>query len=860
MDNSNTHTPMIRQYLAIKKEYPDTLLFYRMGDFYEMFFDDAQKAAPLLDITLTQRGQSGGQPIPMAGVPYHAAERYLAKLVKLGLSVAICEQVNDDTTQKGPMKREIVRIITPGTISDENLLDERQDNLIAAITYTDQRYGIAVLDITSGRFEIDEMNERTMAISRLQQINPAEVLIHHDLSLPEVNHHPGLRRLSAFEFDLKQAQQVLNDQFSDSRVLREHDYPAAICAAGCLLRYAREMQRSPLIHVHRIQLMQLCKEMIIDENTYRSMEIIANTNGTTQYSLLNIIDRCATGMASRLLRRWLRYPSCDRTVISNRHQAIDTLQAAGCVNALRQILQKVSDLQRILARIGLQSATPRDLAHLGTSLTIIPEIHHTLPPDKQDYLSQIHKRIVAFPEIAELLARAIVPNPPVHIRDGGVIQNGYDKTLDQLRCAREGMAQRILEIEAMERERTSNAKLKVNYNRVHGYYIEVSRHQGGDIPAHYIRKQTLKNTERYTTDELKVCEENALSNKSRALTLEKQIYHQLIQHIGESLIPLLDTAAAIAELDVLNNLAERATTLRLTQPFFHDKSEMHIEGGRHLSVEHSMDTPFITNDLYLHPEQKMLIITGPNMGGKSTYMRQTALISLLAQTGCYVPAQRALLPIIDHLFTRIGSTDNLAGGQSTFMVEMNEVAHILHNATPHSLILIDEVGRGTSTFDGLALAWACVHYLSEKINAFTLFATHYFELTSLSHHLPNIANVHLAVTEQKDEIIFMYAVQSGPATRSYGIQVAGLAGMPPEILGLARDKLTALENQSIANSGDQQMDMFVSPPIETNQPCPMCDAVAQIQPDSLSPKAAHNLLYQLKDMVSGDFVTKHNKN
>lgn len=862
----SNYTPMMQQYLRIKAEHPDELLFYRMGDFYELFFEDARKAAKLLDVTLTARGKSAnGEPIPMAGVPYHAVEGYLARLVRQGVSVAICEQIGDPATSKGPVERKVVRVVTPGTVSDEALLEARRDNLLVAVVQG-KRYGLAALDIGSGRFHVLETGTEDSLLGEIQRMAPAELLIPEDFPCPpSLVERPGLRRRPPWEFDLDTARRKLTDQFGTRDLAGfgcDHLH-AALRAAGCLLQYAQETQRTALPHIQGITVEQPEDSVVLDAATRRNLEIDRNLEGGDEHCLAAIIDRTQTAMGSRLLRRWLNRPLRQLEVLRHRQAVITLLRDAFHYEQFAEPLTAIGDMERILGRVALRSARPRDLARLRDSLAALPLLQHcmaALADDlKADHLNTLSARIAAFPSQHELLTRAIVENPPVVIRDGGVIAAGYDSELDELRDISSNAGDYLVKLEEQEKSRTGISTLKVGYNRVHGYYIEISRAQAHQAPANYIRRQTLKNAERYITPELKAFEDKALSAKSRALAREKGLYDELLETLNEDLAALQDSAAAIAELDVLVNLAERADTLDWVMPGLSETPGIHIRAGRHPVVESTLDKPFVANDVHLDEDRRMLVITGPNMGGKSTYMRQTALIVLLAHIGSAVPADEASIGLVDRIFTRIGSSDDLAGGRSTFMVEMTETANILHNATPTSLVLMDEIGRGTSTFDGLSLAWACARHLAEKVRAFTLFATHYFELTALPEQISGVVNVHLDATEYQDSIVFLHAVQEGPASRSYGIQVARLAGIPQAVIAEAREELSRLEagapplpastsstaagKQPLPRAEPYQPELF-APPVQH----PVLDELRSVDADDLSPRAALELLYRLKAM------------
>jgi DNA mismatch repair protein MutS len=848
MDDFSEHTPVMQHYLRIKAEHPDTLLFYRMGDFYELFFDDAKRAAKLLDIALTARGRSGGQPIPMAGVPFHAVEGYLAKLARQGVSVVICEQTGEPASGKGPMERQVTRIITPGTLTDEALLEERRDNLLAAIHAADNKIGIATLDLSGGRFVVLEAPDEAAALNELARLRPAELLVSEDnrFSLPD---GIALRRQPPWYFALDTAQRLLTKQFGtqDLQGFGCADMSAAIAAAGCLLQYARDTQRAALPHIQGLVVERREDSVLIDAASRRNLELDSTLSANPQHTLTAVMDQCSTPMGSRLFRRWLHRPLRDHAVLRARLQAVGSVLEKYGYETLSPVLRRVGDTQRILARVALKTARPRDLAQLRNALGTLPEIQHILSALNSPRLAELAAQIREFPQLHERLQAAIIETPPQHIRDGGVIANGYDADLDELRQLSENAGNYLIELEARERARTGLPNLKVGYNRVHGYYIELSRSLAAKAPPDYHRRQTLKDVERYITPELKNFEDKVLSARERALAREKHLYEQLLEHLLAHLPDLQSSSAAVAELDVLQNFAERAAALKYSPPEFSDKPGLDIRDGRHPVVEERQDAPFTPNDLVLDHKRRMLIITGPNMGGKSVYMRQAALIVLLAHIGSHVPASRAVLGPIDRIFTRIGASDDLAGGRSTFMVEMTETANILHNATPNSLVLMDEVGRGTSTFDGLSLAWACAEYLARKSGAFTLFATHYFELTRLPAAVKGIVNVHLDAVEHGDKLIFMHQVKEGPASQSYGLQVALLAGVPREVVAQARERLKRLEKQQGALLRPQQDGLSLETPGEQEHPA--LAALRAVQPDELTPKKALELLYRIRELA-----------
>lgn len=854
MDTTETptnprHTPMMQQYLALKAEHPEILLLYRMGDFYELFYDDARRASEMLGITLTSRGQSAGAPIPMAGVPYHSIDNYLARLVRLGESVAICEQIGDPATSKGPVERKVVRIVTPGTITEEALLDDRRDNLLVALHGRAPRFGLAILDVGSGRLSLLQVEGEEVLRGELERLSPAELLVDEDLELADGALAGVVRRMPPWHFELDTARRTLCEQFGtrDLAGFGCEDQPLAVASAGCLLQYARETQRAALPHINGLQVERHDDALLIDAASRRNLEIERGLDGSDAHTLCEIVDRTVTPMGGRCLRRWINRPLRAREPLRQRLDAIERLLDDGRYVGLRETLRGTADVERILARVALRSARPRDLVGLRDALGRLPALCRALAAFDASLPADIVARLAEQPALYALLQRAVVENPPVVIRDGGVIADGFDANLDELRGLSRNADQYLVDLEARERGRTGIATLKVSYNRVHGYYIELGRSHAEKVPADYVRRQTLKHSERYITPELKGFEDRVLSARERALAREKGLYEGLLETLAGALVELQATAAGLAELDALANLAERASALDLCRPELVDLPGIHIEAGRHPVVESVQEGPFVANDLRFDEQRRMLVITGPNMGGKSTFMRQVALIVLLAHAGSYVPARRAVIGPIDRIFTRIGASDDLAGGRSTFMVEMTEAANILHNATEQSLVLMDEIGRGTSTFDGLSLAWATAEHLANRTRAFTLFATHYFELTTLADELPTIANVHLDAVEHGDSIVFLHAVKEGPASQSYGLQVASLAGVPRTVIDAARRRLRALEEQS-----SRQRDIEVAEPqmaLFTPDRGPLHDAVRSLEPDAMTPRDALDALYRLRGLL-----------
>ncbi len=836
------HTPMMQQYLRIKARHEQELLFYRMGDFYELFFDDAERAAELLDITLTARGQSAGKPIPMCGVPFHSVDGYLARLVELGVTVAICEQIGDPATSKGPVERAVVRIVTPGTLTDEALTEGSRESLLMGIDALEDGFAVAWLNLSSGRFQAAVLRNRADLEAELARSQPSEVL-HRGLDL---DYQVAERRLDDLAFDQDLAFEKLTRHFGTRDLTGfgiERSSPV-LGVTAAVLDYARLTQCQDLAYIDHVVLLATDRVVTLDAHSRRNLEIDRRLDGSEEGTLLKLFDTTATAMGARRLRAWLNAPSRDRALVRARQGAVSALLDAG-FQTLHDHLKAVGDLERVVSRIALGSASPRDLGRVRSALDALPEVCACLPPDDAE-LQRLKQDLPDFAELRELLHHALVEAPPATIRDGGAIRTGFDTDFDELKALTENAAEYLSELEQRERDRTGIANLKVGYNRVHGYYIETGKSAAADIPAEYVRRQTLKNAERYITPELKQFEDRALTAQSKALALEKRLFADLVETLGAAGRELRIAAAAAAELDVLASFAERARSLDLVAPILSEDPGIRIEGGWHPVVKATSTSPFVPNDLSFDDRRRLLVITGPNMGGKSTYMRQAALITLLACTGSFVPAAAATVGPIDRIFTRIGASDDLSGGRSTFMVEMTETANILHHATDASLVLLDEIGRGTSTYDGLALAWATAEFLARHVKAYTLFATHYFELTALAAELPATENVHLAATEHQGSIVFLHSVEPGPASQSYGIQVARLAGVPDRVLASARERLQALE-QAQAGADPQQADLFAAPPEEGFGA--LKETLLAADPDSLTPKEAHDLLYRLKALL-----------
>jgi DNA mismatch repair protein MutS len=856
--DSSQHTPLMRQFFAAKAEHPDILLFFRMGDFYELFYDDARKAARLLDITLTQRGSSAGAPIPMAGVPVHAYEGYLARLVALGESVAICEQIGDPALAKGLVERKVVRIVTPGTVTDEALLEERRDTLLMAVARGRTGYGLAWADLAGGRFHCNEVANEDALLAELARLEPAELLIPDEEGWPSFpESRTALRRRAPWLFDPDACRRQLLRFFAvhDLSGFGLEDKSLATAAAGALLGYVEETQKQRLPHLSSIALETSDEGIAMNAATRRHLELDSRVDGNMRHTLLGVLDASVTPMGGRLLRRWLHRPLRDHRVLGERHQAVQALIDEHRVAPLRDWFRALGDVERILARVALRSARPRDLSTLRDALDALPPIREALARIDAPRLAALAAELGRHDEDAALLAGAIAPQPPALLRDGGVIAEGFDPELDELRRLSTHADQFLIDLEARERASSGIATLKVGYNRVHGYYIEISKGQADKAPTHYTRRQTLTGAERYITEELKAFEDKVLSARERSLARERALYEQLLDVLGAHLEPLKRCAAALSELDVLCAFAERAVALDWSRPELVTEPVLRIERGRHPVVEAVREQPFEPNDLVLDGDsvpggRRMLVITGPNMGGKSTYMRQNALIVLLAHIGSFVPAACARIGPIDRILTRIGAGDDLARGQSTFMVEMAETSYILHHATARSLVLMDEIGRGTSTYDGLALAEACARHLAQTNRAWTLFATHYFELTALAEPGSGIANVHLDAVEHGDKLIFMHAVKEGPANRSFGLQVAALAGLPRDVVAQARRTLVELEQRGVPTAAARTTPATLDSPLQFGLFAPQTsaalEALAAIDPDELTPKQALEALYRLK--------------
>ncbi|RBP49280.1 DNA mismatch repair protein MutS [Arenicella xantha] len=841
---------MMQQYLRIKADYPDTLVLYRMGDFYEVFYKDAELASRLLDITLTQRGKSGGEPIPMAGVPFHSIDQYLAKLVKLGRSVAIAEQIGDPATSKGPVERKVVRVVTPGTLTEDSLLDERRDNLLAAIYQKDQHYSIATLELSLGQFKAQQVENEEQLHAELQRLQPAEILLPDSSPLSQLTNLPCPHRsVPNWYFDFDVATELLCQQFNTGNLVAYgcQDFPLAVSAAGALLQYTKDMQYDAIPHINDLSISQKSDYLVIDAASRQNLEIETNLSGGQKFTLVALMDQCANPMGARLLRRWLHGPISDQTALQHRQLAVQEFIEQLDQSSTQKLLRTCGDVERILTRIALNTARPRDLVRLRAALQCLPAIKHLLDSAKSELVITLNSQLGPFQNSLALLESAVLEEPAAVIREGGVIRPSFDAEFEELHTLSKNTGKFLVELEQREREQTGISTLRVKYNRVHGFYIEVSKAQDGSVPEHYIRRQTLKNAERYITEELKEYEDKVLGAREKALAREKYLYQQVLDALQPELGGMRAMAQSLAELDVLANFAERAVTLNFCRPQLSKNPGISIQQGRHPVVEANQSKPFIANDLVFDDNTRMHVITGPNMGGKSTYMRQNALIVLLAYTGSYVPAQSVTVGPIDRIFTRIGAADDLAGGRSTFMVEMTEMANILRNATPNSLVLVDEIGRGTSTYDGLSLAWACALDLAQHLRAFSLFATHYFEITTLADQLENVINVHLDAVEHGQNIVFMYHVKQGPANQSYGIQVARLAGLPDTVLTTANNKLRELEtSQATSPSPQRSLDLQPPKPVADSK---LESALKEADLDNMTARQALTLLYELKSQL-----------
>ncbi|MEE3003489.1 MAG: DNA mismatch repair protein MutS [Pseudomonadota bacterium] len=839
--NFAEHTPMMRQYLTIKEQHKNDLLLYRMGDFYELFFADAVKAAKLLDITLTHRGKSNSEPIPMAGVPYHAAENYIAKLLKLGETVVVCEQVGD-VTAKGPVERKVTKILTPGTVTDQALTDNKGEIILSAVFCYKKLYGIASLEISSGRFFLEQPSSLAELQQTLIRSAPTEILISEeqlDLDLSELKCVVSKR--PAWEFKYKTSYEILLQQLKSQSLsgFGVEGAHVAICAAGALLQYVKLTQKQALPHIDRVKLLEASEEIQLDKTTIANLELYENISGGNKFTLQAVMDKTATPMGSRMLTRLIKRPIRNQATLNSRYDAIDALISSKKYSIMQKIMQPIGDIERIIARIALQTARPRDLEKLQHALFEVPKLKQLLFEVPTNLTKKIAESLESLPELAELLASSIIPNPPVLIRDGGVIKAGFNVELDRLRSFAAESNQYLLDLEQREKSATGIPTLKVGYNRVQGFYIEVSKAHSDNVPNHYNRRQTLKNAERYITSELKSYENEALSSQSKALNLEKELYQQILLSLIEYLPKLKQTIAAIASTDLLTNLAERAVTLRLTRPQLRPELGIRIESGRHGVIEANSSKSFVPNDTDLNHANSLQIITGPNMGGKSTYMRQTALIVIAAHIGSFVPAANAVIGPISKIFTRIGASDDISDGKSTFMVEMSETANILHNCTSDSLILMDEIGRGTSTADGMAIAWATAEYLAAS-RAMCLFATHYLELTQLAAKFQNINNLHFAASEAGDKIIFLHKIKSGAASSSYGLDVAKLAGVPSEVISKAKTIARSY------NSEEQKPITTTRNNSEDNHP--VLIELSKINPDNISPMQALEILHNIKNI------------
>lgn len=853
------YTPAMQHYLRVKSEHPGSLLFYQMGDFYELFYDDAEEAARLLDITLTSRSlSSSGKPIPMAGVPVHSAESYIARLVRKGRSVVICNQVGDAKSGRGPVKRQVAQVVTPGTLTDETLLQDRRENLLAGIYRGEHAYGLAVLELSAGRFTLRECRDKAALDSELERLKPAEILVSEehadDYTPPSVDAPASGCAQPPWHFEFENCHRELCEQLGtrDLSGFGCEDMRAGICAAGALLRYVRDTQQSALPHLRAITAERERDYIEMDAISRGCLEIDRSISGHDEHTLVAVHDHAMSAMGSRCLRRWFGQPLTDRARIEARHEAVGWLLDKGDLDELRAVLGKINDIERIASRLALMSARPRDLIGLRDTLEHLPQIRSQVEAADAPLLSQLCEQLAAQPQLLDELRRAVVEEPPATVRDGGVIAAGYDAQLDELRELTGGADRHLLDLENTEKERTGIANLRIAYNKVHGYYIEVPKSQGGQVPEDYRRTQTLKNAERFTLPELRQFESRVITARERSLAREKEVYRALLESLLPRLPQLKSCSQALASLDTLAALAWCARRYDYKRPHFTGGAGIAIRGGRHPVVERFIEQDFVPNDLVLDDARRMLIITGPNMGGKSTYMRQTALIVLLAHIGAWVPADKAEIGVIDRIFTRIGAFDDIASGRSTFMVEMTEAANILNNATDKSLVLMDEIGRGTSTFDGLSLAWACASHLVRATRSLTLFATHYFELTALAELHGELHNVHIDAVEHDEKIVFLHKVKEGAASRSYGLQVARLAGIPPGVIELAREKLAQMEARERSLPAPSAQMPLELPPEAPQGAAPPPDELRReldgIEPDRMTPRDALEVIYRLKKL------------
>jgi len=844
---------MMQQYLRIKAEYPDMLLFYRMGDFFELFFEDARRAAKLLDLTLTSRNKNSADEIPMAGLPVHAVEGYLAKLLKRGESVAICDQIGETATSQGLVERKVTRVITPGTVIEEELLHHRKENYLLAICTSYPEYGLAYLDLSSGRFLLQSCSSIQELHNEIERIQPAEVLLAEGdqlkTDLDQLVDKYASRFMPIWHFEFESSVTALCKQFgtNDLSGYGCNNHPLAISAAGAVLQYVKDTQKTPLPHINGLQVCHKDEYLAIDSVTRKNLEIEVSTQGNSKHSLVNVLDKTACSMGSRCLRAWLNQPTQVENILLQRHAAISELLQLNNYVELHDLFTNIKDIERIRSRIALQTAQPRDLNALRSTLQCIPKIKKYLESYESELLLESEELLKGHEKLTSKLEHALEEELPALIRDGGVIKSGYDEELDELRNISINANQFLIDLEQQEKTATNIATLKVSYNRIHGYYIEIPRSLADQAPEHYTRRQTLKNAERYITPELKKFEDNILSAKERSLKREKFLYDQLLSDLKNELPVIQNCSKALSQADALATLAERAATLNYVQPSFTKDHCLQLKQGRHPVIEQVQNEPFTANDANFDEQRKLLLITGPNMGGKSTYMRQIALITWLAYSGSFVPAEKFKVGPIDAIYTRIGASDDLSSGRSTFMVEMTEAANILNNASKKSLVLMDEVGRGTSTYDGLSLAWCCAEHLSEVNQSYSLFATHYFELTQLPELFGKIHNVHIDAIEHNEKIIFLHAVKEGPANQSYGLQVAQLAGIPKSVIASAKLKLKQLESEVLKTKfKDHQPQLGLD--LEDEQIHPSVEYLENIEPDELSPKEALEILYKLKSI------------
>ncbi len=861
-------TPMMRQYNEIKKQYPDTILFFRLGDFYEMFGEDAQVASRELEITLTGRDAGLEERVPMCGVPYHAAETYIGRLIQKGYKVAICEQVEDPRTAKGIVKREVIRVITPGTVLDSQILQDHTSTYLAALCYQNYSWGLAVCDVSTGEFWVSEfsglagMSALKDELSRLQacELLLPQGLIVNDFFSPL--ERPVLTYQPKDVFSFPKAKKVLLNHFkvNSLEAIGCRELNPAVCSAGAVLVYLQDTQKLPPQQIKSLRIYSFDKILVLDNTTMRNLELVrTNRLNMKKGSLLDILDKTKTALGSRLLRQWLERPLCDLEKLNERHTAVEVLCKYWTQRQeIRAALDQIYDLERIMTRILYRRAMPKELVSFKNSLLVLPSLKNLLTNlTGSQYISRLSEGLDTLEDLHNLLQRALEDDPPYNLKDGGVIKNGYSKEVDELRAAKRDGKEWIARLEAQERDKTGIKSLKIGFNKVFGYYLEVTKANLSLVPDYYQRKQTLANGERYVTEELISLESQVLGAEEKLLALEEKLYGELLQTLGEAAERVQHTSKILAQLDVLQSLAEVAVQNNYVRPTLLPKEDNTIifDNLRHPVVEKtSSKQAYVPNDLFMDAGTNMLIVTGPNMGGKSTYCRSAALAVIMAQMGSFVPAEKAQISLRDRVFARIGASDDLASGYSTFMVEMNEVANILHHASRYSLVILDEVGRGTSTFDGLSMAWAVSEYLLNNVQAKTLFATHYHELTQLEQSWPTVKNISVAVKEKGEDIIFLYKMVQGPADKSYGIQVGKLAGLPDSVIRRAKVVLSVLEKEQLDKEIGTDL-AEVSPAGTTTEYmlkpelADYLDNITKWSLDTFSPLEALNKLYEIQEQI-----------